>query len=902
MKYFFIVLILWTALLNGLSIYEIQYTTDPGEGDYPSNYEGQTVTTGGIVTGTDYSNGRFFIGSSSGGAWSGLYIYNNDYDVATGDSVIVSGEVYEYHGFTEISPAYSVEIVSSGNPLPSPTPVSTWEAANQELFESVLVEVNEVEVTQEYDEWSEWDVNDGSGSCIISIGFMDLEEMGFPIISDYPFSSIQGIISYNWGEFQLNPRTLEDLYSADESYIISISDQYIYSSQEFTVPINLIFLGETQQAQNYQFSLEYNSEILSFSSYNTENTLSEGGSISVDQPIEGVVEVLFEDELSFSGLEILLNLSFTGISNGNADQQFSTFTIADTDVEYFSIGQIYIQTESTPIGDTLTVIQRPIINIPEIVIPGEEFTIQCVADEVTTDWFAELHYSNLILLLPLSESFYNSELDRWFLAATAPEPDIYELYDLVVGASNLETDTTENAVHLIPEEKAEYSFIQITDTHLPTHIFYPDPESLTDTTEVTDLREVIKDINLISPEFVLITGDFVNEGEMEDFENRRVYTKAQQMLAEFEVPVFLVAGNHDLGGWYNSPPSQGTARRDWWRFFGWKWLQDPPEEDPFYTQNYSFNYGPTHFIGMEAYLNYDDYMHNIYGDESFTSGQMQWLQNDLDNSSESETTILFYHYDFSEQIDLDGMGIDMALYGHIHSNDGNINIHPYNLATESTCDGERAYRVINVNGSTLDPQSTLNAGWSGDNLLIEYTPENDGTAESISALITNQHSLAFQDARIKFLMPSGEFEYTVENGELLQIDDSSDPVIVYVSTNIPAYGNITITITSEPVNSPDEQEVPDRDFEMHNFPNPFNPETVISFHFLENNVQENIELTIHNIKGQKIKSFPVILSGVEGAVTWNGTDENNQLVPSGIYFYKLKTDNFEKTRKMLLMK
>jgi len=142
----------------------------------------------------------------------------------------------------------------------------------------------------------------------------------------------------------------------------------------------------------------------------------------------------------------------------------------------------------------------------------------------------------------------------------------------------------------------------------------------------------------------------------------------------------------------------------------------------------------------------------------------------------------------------------------------------------------------------------------------------------------------------------------VENGELLQIDDSSDPVIVYVSTNIPAYGNITITITSEPVNSPDEQEVPDRDFEMHNFPNPFNPETVISFHFLENNVQENIELTIHNIKGQKIKSFPVILSGVEGAVTWNGTDENNQLVPSGIYFYKLKTDNFEKTRKMLLMK
>jgi len=39
----------------------------------------------------------------------------------------------------------------------------------------------------------------------------------------------------------------------------------------------------------------------------------------------------------------------------------------------------------------------------------------------------------------------------------------------------------------------------------------------------------------------------------------------------------------------------------------------------------------------------------------------------------------------------------MALWGHIHSNSGDINTHPYNLATAAVCDGKRAYRIIKVN-------------------------------------------------------------------------------------------------------------------------------------------------------------------------------------------------------------
>ncbi len=69
-------------------------------------------------------------------------------------------------------------------------------------------------------------------------------------------------------------------------------------------------------------------------------------------------------------------------------------------------------------------------------------------------------------------------------------------------------------------------------------------------------------------------------------------------------------------------------------------------------------------------------------------------------------------------------------------------------------------------------------------------------------------------------------------------------------------------------------------------------------------ISKNPVIEIYNLKGQKIKTFHVILSGVEGqtSVVWNGTDENNQPVSSGIYFYKFKAGKFEETRKMLLLK
>ena len=85
-----------------------------------------------------------------------------------------------------------------------------------------------------------------------------------------------------------------------------------------------------------------------------------------------------------------------------------------------------------------------------------------------------------------------------------------------------------------------------------------------------------------------------------------------------------------------------------------------------------------------------------------------------------------------------------------------------------------------------------------------------------------------------------------------------------------------------------------------NYPNPFNPTTTISFS-LPN--EQKIELTIYNIKGQKVKTlYSGIASEGEQSVVWDGIDSNGKTVSSGIYFYKLKTESKELTRKMLLLK
>lgn len=85
-----------------------------------------------------------------------------------------------------------------------------------------------------------------------------------------------------------------------------------------------------------------------------------------------------------------------------------------------------------------------------------------------------------------------------------------------------------------------------------------------------------------------------------------------------------------------------------------------------------------------------------------------------------------------------------------------------------------------------------------------------------------------------------------------------------------------------------------------NYPNPFNPTTTISYDLP---FASNVMLKIYNLMGQHVTTLVDDYQDVgHHQVRWNGADGKGNPVVSGIYFYIIKTDVFEKSKKMLLIK
>lgn len=85
-----------------------------------------------------------------------------------------------------------------------------------------------------------------------------------------------------------------------------------------------------------------------------------------------------------------------------------------------------------------------------------------------------------------------------------------------------------------------------------------------------------------------------------------------------------------------------------------------------------------------------------------------------------------------------------------------------------------------------------------------------------------------------------------------------------------------------------------------NYPNPFNPNTTINYALPQNCF---VKIAVYDISGREIK---VIKNEFDNAgyksVIWNGTDNSEFKVPSGVYIYSIEAKDYRATRKMLLIK
>ena len=85
-----------------------------------------------------------------------------------------------------------------------------------------------------------------------------------------------------------------------------------------------------------------------------------------------------------------------------------------------------------------------------------------------------------------------------------------------------------------------------------------------------------------------------------------------------------------------------------------------------------------------------------------------------------------------------------------------------------------------------------------------------------------------------------------------------------------------------------------------NFPNPFNPSTTIRFSLPK---EGNVRLSIYNVLAEEVAVL--INDKLEAGyheIQWNGTDMNNKVLPTGVYFYRIDAGDYVDVKKMLFIK
>ncbi len=97
------------------------------------------------------------------------------------------------------------------------------------------------------------------------------------------------------------------------------------------------------------------------------------------------------------------------------------------------------------------------------------------------------------------------------------------------------------------------------------------------------------------------------------------------------------------------------------------------------------------------------------------------------------------------------------------------------------------------------------------------------------------------------------------------------------------------------VGTESQPDLPERAFLLPNYPNPFNPQTTLSFR-LERPAR--IELSVHDLLGRKVATVAkgLYLTGLH-EVTWNA-----QGLPSGLYAIRMRGEDFVLTQPMMLVK
>lgn len=159
---------------------------------------------------------------------------------------------------------------------------------------------------------------------------------------------------------------------------------------------------------------------------------------------------------------------------------------------------------------------------------------------------------------------------------------------------------------------------------------------------------------------------------------------------------------------------------------------------------------------------------------------------------------------------------------------------------------------------------------------------------STDSILTSGHPMAW-----RYLGNDYQYIYFELPLSCMAFDNARDALLQAISD---------LNMSTGADDAADETVRPDKFALMQNYPNPFNPMTTIRVYNPEARPVE-ATLEIFNILGQKVSVlFDGMMQPGINSITWDSRDDNGQAVATGIYFYRIKTEQIILTKKMLLLR
>ncbi len=442
------------------------------------------------------------------------------------------------------------------------------------------------------------------------------------------------------------------------------------------------------------------------------------------------------------------------------------------------------------------------------------------------------------------------------------------------------------------------------------------------------------------PEFqalVFSTGDITTFGAVESYWDDEFFNPDLENVSQLiaEVPYISALGNHEL--YYENYVNVNLNTPLFGKYFPY----------PFENRRYwSFDYGIVHFTIVDQYPNnYDPYGYGMLSIE-----QLIWIENDL-NSTDKLLKIIILHepgwsagrdsesYPHPNNDDVQNLlqpiceqyGVQVVFSGHNHyysrackngiyhitTAGGGANI--YSPDTEypnvictfqenhfckvEICNGILTVSAVNSENEVFD-EFSIDSVLKPNYLLgfINLSARNG----IIGDVLIEINGATFYPDEIGYYgieLESGFYDVTVslenyitQNFNNIEILDGTETIL-----------NVSLEAISSVENG-----IVKNLFHLQNYPNPFNPETTIFFETRKNTNRSETEtcethdlkIEIFNIKGQNLREFKIQnFTFKNNSIIWDGTDDNGNQQPTGIYFINLKVNGKNiGSKKCLLLK